>query len=133
LICPAGEIHTLGVRAAMCYTWRAISRGEHATFLWCKGRNSMSSIIFSYRRDDSAGTFGRIYKRLVTHFKDVDDIPYGVHFPDYLREQLRACRIELVIIGKLWLTLTIPRGTRRLDHPDDFARIVLSCWLEAPT
>ncbi|MGH2515497.1 MAG: toll/interleukin-1 receptor domain-containing protein, partial [Ktedonobacterales bacterium] len=95
----------------------------------------MSTIFISYRRDDSAAACGRIYERLATHFgrdtvfKDVDDLPYGVRFPDYLAEQLRGCRIELVIIGRQWLTLTTPEGIRRLDIPGDFVRAEIEMGL----
>jgi formylglycine-generating enzyme required for sulfatase activity len=88
----------------------------------------MSKIFISYRRDDSAAMCGHIYEKLAAHFgrdaifKDVDDIPYGVRFPDYLAEQVSACRIMLVVIGRFWLTLTTPDGTRRLDASGDFVR-----------
>jgi formylglycine-generating enzyme required for sulfatase activity len=95
----------------------------------------MSRIFISYRRADSAATCGRLYERLAAHFgkdavfKDVDDIPYGVRFPDYLADKLKECRVELVIIGKQWLTLTTPDGARRLDDPNDFVRIEIEAGL----
>ncbi|HEX8732521.1 MAG TPA: SUMF1/EgtB/PvdO family nonheme iron enzyme, partial [Ktedonobacterales bacterium] len=95
----------------------------------------MSTIFLSYRRDDSAAACGRVYDRLAGHFgkdlvfKDVDDIPYGVNFPEYLAEKLRECRVQLVIIGKYWLTLTGPDGGRRLDAPNDFVRIEVEAGL----
>lgn len=95
----------------------------------------MSTIFLSYRRDDSAAACGRLYDRLAGHFgknlvfKDVDDIPYGVNFPEYLAEKLHECRVQLVIIGKYWLTLTAPDGIRRLDAPNDFVRIEVEAGL----
>jgi hypothetical protein len=90
----------------------------------------MGTIFLSYRRDDSAAACGRIYERLSntfgreTVFKDVDDIPPGVNFPDYIAEQLRGCRIVLVAIGRSWLS-------RRLNAPDDFVRTEIEAALQA--
>jgi len=55
---------------------------------------TMSKILISYRRKDSADVTGRIYDRLVQQFGresvfvDVDSIPFGVDFRKHLDEQV---------------------------------------------
>jgi hypothetical protein len=58
-----------------------------------------NQIFISYRRDDSAGVTGRIYDRLVYRygrkgiFKDVDSIPPGVNFKDYVDSVIQDCDV----------------------------------------
>lgn len=91
--------------------------------------SSSGSIFISYRRSDSIAETGRMYDRLATEFgrdhvfKDVDSIPFGVDFAEYLDQAVSQCQVVLVIIGRTWLTVAEPDGTRRLDNPDDFVRI----------
>ncbi len=89
----------------------------------------MPSIFISYRRSDSQADAGRIYDRLAAHFgpkavfKDVDDIPPGADFRDYLNTTLNQCLVVLVVIGPGWLTATDSAGQRRLDNPADWVRV----------
>jgi hypothetical protein len=86
-------------------------------------------IFLSYRRSDSQDVVGRIYDRLTARFgrervfKDVDNIPLGVPFPDYLRKTLEGVQAMLVVIGPGWLTAATPGGSRRLDDPQDLVRL----------
>lgn len=95
------------------------------------------SIFISYRRSDSIAETGRIYDRLVTEFgrehvfKDVDNIPLGSDFAEVLDKALSQCQVLLVIIGKSWVTVTEPDGTKRLDNPDDFVRIEVELALQS--
>ena len=63
----------------------------------------------SYRRSDSAHVAGRIYDRLVESFgrgsvfNDVDSIPLGLDFKEYLDEKVGECNVLLAIIGDRWL------------------------------
>jgi hypothetical protein len=96
---------------------------------------NQDSIFISYRRSDSIAETGRIYDRLVTDFgrervfKDVDSIPFGIDFADYLDQAVSQCQVLLVIIGKTWLNVTEPDGTRRIDDPNDFVRIEIESAL----
>lgn len=96
---------------------------------------SVTRILISYRRNDSADISGRIYDRLVTRFgsnsifKDVNSIPYGVNFKKYLENIVNQCAVELVIIGRQWLDITNEFGFRRLDDPADFVRIEVEAAL----
>ena len=93
-------------------------------------------IFISYRREDSADVTGRIYDRLVaafgreTIFKDVDSIPMGVNFKEYLDKQVQHTRVMLAVIGPKWLTVTDSQGARRLDNPADFVRIEVEMGLQ---
>jgi hypothetical protein len=63
----------------------------------------MPSIFISYRRSDSQADAGRIYDRLAAHFgkeavfKDVDDIPAGADFRDFLNRTLNECKVLLAV------------------------------------
>ncbi|MEM9091196.1 MAG: toll/interleukin-1 receptor domain-containing protein [Cyanobacteria bacterium P01_F01_bin.53] len=94
------------------------------------------AIFISYRRSDSGSVTGRIYDRLVSEFgrarvfKDVDSIPLGTAFAEELDAAVSECAVVLVVIGKTWVTVTEPDGTRRLDNPDDFVRIEVESALK---
>lgn len=69
-----------------------------------------SRIVFiSYRRSDSADISGRIYDRLVGAYgrrrviRDVNSIPLGVDYRDYIRQVIPLCRVVLAVIGPQWL------------------------------
>ncbi len=89
----------------------------------------MAKVFISYRRADSGPSTGRIYDRLVSKlgrknvFKDVDDIPPGVNFPDAIHKSLRGCAAVLVVIGPRWLDARGSDGARRLDDPADVVRL----------
>ena len=69
----------------------------------------MTSVFVSYRREDSRHQAGRLYDRLVAHFrpeqvfKDVDSIPLGLDFREILTEQVAGCDVFLAVIGDAWL------------------------------
>jgi TIR domain-containing protein len=90
---------------------------------------AMSQIFISYRRDDSGTTADRIYDSLVAYFgrnflfKDVNSIPYGARFPQFIDDTLKDCRVVLAIIGPRWLEMATSDGARRLDDPADWVRV----------
>ncbi|MFA5949023.1 MAG: DUF4189 domain-containing protein [Hyphomicrobium sp.] len=97
----------------------------------------MSGEIFvSYRRDDSAGTTGRLYDRLIRTFPrekvfmDVDAAMHGLDFVRVLNDKIAACDAVVVIIGPDWLSATDKAGNRRIDNPQDFVRIEVSAALK---
>lgn len=97
---------------------------------------SPSHIFVSYRRSDSADIAGRIYDRLIGKFgrgpifKDVDSIPLGLDFKEYLDMKVGECDVLLAIIGDEWLTASDSAGNRRLDDPTDFVRIEIESALQ---
>ncbi len=92
-------------------------------------------IFLSYRRTDSSIMTGRIYDRLIETFgpdmvfRDLDSIPLGTNFKDYLENVVRGCVVELVMIGKDWLEAKDDAARRRLDNPDDFVRVEIEAAL----
>jgi hypothetical protein len=94
-----------------------------------------SSIILSYRREDSAGVTGRIFDRLAQEFgtdrvfMDIDSMPAGVDFHEHLQEILAGCGALLVVIGKSWRSQRKGQPARILD-PDDWVRIEVETALE---
>ena len=95
-----------------------------------------SHIFVCYRRSDSADIAGRIYDRLIGKFgkdpifKDVDSIPLGLDFKEYLDMKVGECDVFLAIIGDEWLTASDATGKRRIDDPTDFVRIEIESALQ---
>jgi hypothetical protein len=113
----------------------ALDEGEDETPAAPETAKPRHHLFISYRRSDSNEVVGRIYDRLVRDlgaesvFKDVDNIPLGVDFVDYLDEQVKQSTALLAIIGPAWLTVTDDQGRRRIDDPNDFVRIEVASAL----
>ncbi len=96
----------------------------------------MNLIFLSYRREDSADVSGRINDRLAQHFgqeaifTDVDSIPLGIDFQQYIDEQVSKCGIFLAVIGRDWLSVTDTDGRPRLQQSGDFVRIEVESALQ---
>ena len=88
----------------------------------------MCTVFISYRREDSLDISGRIKDHLVRLFgeeyvfRDVDSLPGGVRFPEKLADELAACEVMFVIIGRQWLRINDEAGRRRLDLRTDWVR-----------
>jgi TIR domain len=84
------------------------------------------NIFINYRREESSHVAGRLHDSLAPTFggnklfMDVDNIPVGRDFEDYLKSQVAGCDAMLAIIGPNWLTAKDETGQRRLDNPNDF-------------
>lgn len=100
------------------------------------GIESSGHIFISYRRSDSADIAGRIYDRLIDSFgknpifKDVDSIPLGFDFKEYLDKKVSECNALLAIIGDRWVDAVDSTGKKRLEDPADFVRIEIESALE---
>lgn len=87
----------------------------------------MVIVFVSYRRDDAAGETTHIYECLDKRFGgdnvflDVDTIPPGADFREYICSQVARCDVMLVVIGREWLVDR--HGKRPVDDPTDFVRI----------
>lgn len=95
-------------------------------------------LFISYRRADSSDVTGRLYDRLEAHFgkdclfKDVDSIPLGVDFRQYIERMVTACSAMVVVIGRQWLGQE-ESGTglrTRLQDSNDFVRIEIETALK---
>lgn len=113
--------------ASLQYLWR---EAQQLTYL-----PAMPSIFISYRRLDSGDITGRIYDRLVNHFgpdvifRDVQSIPFGIDFRDYINNELCDCQVLVAVMGPQWLTVEDAAGNRRLDHPGDWVRLEIETAL----
>jgi hypothetical protein len=93
------------------------------------------NIFINYRRDDSGHFAGRLHDRMEkafgSHklFMDVDNIPVGRDFTEYLKSQVAACDAMLSIIGPNWLSATDENGQRRVNNPNDFVVIEIATAL----
>src|SRR5262249_19474518 len=95
----------------------------------------MARIFINYRRADSNAMAGGLHDRLAQTFgrkflfMDVDYVPAGGDFVEYLHSQVAACRVFLAVIGRNWLDAKDDDGRRRLDNPDDFVAIEIAAAL----
>ncbi|MEM7058072.1 MAG: TIR domain-containing protein [Pseudomonadota bacterium] len=97
----------------------------------------MPSIFLSYRREDTAGHAGRLFDRLRTHFGAEDvfwdvsgSIAPGENFVEAIDRAVGRCDALLAMIGRNWVTIKNPDGTRRLTDPHDFVRLEIAKALE---
>lgn len=95
----------------------------------------MAKIFISYRREDSAGSAGRVRDSLMKTFGknvflDVDSIDLGVNFVTALREEVSKCIALLAVIGRDWIDIRDKNGARRLDDPKDLVRIEIGTALQ---
>lgn len=95
----------------------------------------MSRIFISYRREDSEGYAGRVFDRLSAHFgrdalfMDIDTIPPGEDFVEFIERHVQACDVVIALIGQRWLKSKKGRR-RRLDDPEDFVRLELAAAIK---
>ena len=96
----------------------------------------MPKIFISYRRDDSAAYAGRLYDWLAGHFgqgqvfMDVDAIKPGLDFVEVVQQAVGECDGLVAVIGKEWLHVSNPAGSRRLEDPDDMVRLEIATALD---
>lgn len=90
------------------------------------------NIFISYRRQDSSVATGRIYDKLEQFygtksvFMDIDTIPLGVDFREYIDHEVSRCDITLVIIGERWLEFI----QTKKNAPRDFVRLEIEAALK---
>lgn len=98
----------------------------------------MAKVFISYRREDSEWQAHEIYTAILRTsgankadvFIDVDSIPLGVNFKDYIDAKVAEADVLLALIGHHWLDARNPTtGAQRLRDPDDFVRIEIASAL----
>jgi hypothetical protein len=95
-------------------------------------------IFLSYRRSDcqpqANGLYDGLRNRLPAArvFMDIDGIPPGTDFEEYIRREISACDIVLVMIGDNWLDARPGSDVRRIDEPADFVRLEIESALASP-
>ncbi|MGD9713779.1 MAG: toll/interleukin-1 receptor domain-containing protein [Thermomicrobiales bacterium] len=102
-----------------------------------EGNGAFGGVIFiSYRRNDEAGITGRLYDWLSRDFgrdrifMDVDNIPPGADFVDYLSKQVEGCDVFLAVVGKNWRGDQRPGGSHQIEDKEDFVRIEVAAALK---
>ncbi len=91
-------------------------------------------IFISYRRRDSQQVTRKIYDLLAKQFgygmvfRDLDSIPAGETFKEYIERELSQCQILIPVIGPRWLEITDKDYRRRLDNPKDWVRREIGRW-----
>jgi len=99
-------------------------------------KKQKNKVFICYRRDDSAGSAGRVKDRLEKEFgadllfMDVDAIDLGADFVKIIRAEVGKCDVLLAVIGPNWLTLPDEDGNRKVDDPDDFVRLEIGTALQ---
>ena len=89
----------------------------------------MPRFFISYRRSDTGYVAAMIADKLTDRygreavFLDIDNIPLGVDFRQYIDNAVAGCDILLALIGDGWLQASDENGRRRLDDASDFLRI----------
>src|SRR5262245_58994807 len=61
-------------------------------------------------------------------FKDVDNVPYGVDFPDHLDREIQKCDVLFVIIDPRWFG-EAPSESSRIEAPNDYVRAEIASAL----
>ena len=95
----------------------------------------MAQIFISYRREDSDGEAGAVYRFLEkifgdgTVFIDFEGFQPGDHFKEAILSRLRNSWVCLVIMGPRWLTCR-KHLVRRLYLPDDYVRLEIATAIE---
>ena len=96
----------------------------------------MARIFISYRRRDSAYVAGNLRDALQARFGtdscflDIDNIPFGADFRQYIGNAVGQCDVLLVLIGDQWLESTDDQGRRRIEDPSDYVRIEIESALK---
>lgn len=94
----------------------------------------LPNVFLSYRRSDEPYAATLISEQLKSAFGkesvffDVDDVPYGVDFREYIQERVDRCDVLLVVIGDGWLGED-GSGMQRLKNPSDYVRIEIETAL----
>ena len=95
----------------------------------------MTQVFISYRRQDLKAIAGRIFDRLEAKFgrdavfMDIDSIPPGVDFHEWLNETVAKASVVLALIGRGWVDARDEHGKKRLENPNDFVRIEIEAAL----
>lgn len=95
----------------------------------------MANVFISYRRDDSSSDTGRIADRLISHFGadrifyDIEAIPLGTDFRQFISDRLDKTDVFLAIIGDKWLDLRDSEGKQRIHDPNDLVYIEIAAAL----
>lgn len=92
----------------------------------------MPRVFIAYRRNDTGGYAGRVYDRLVARWgkrritRDMEGIPPGIAFSEYVRGKIAESDCVLVLIGEQWMAAA---NRERLHDPADLHRVEIETAL----
>ena len=92
-------------------------------------------VFLSYRRGDTQWAARGIYDRLVSRygrenvFRDLDAIPPGARFRDYVEKKISESDVLILLIGNAWASYRDEAGRRRLEQPRDPVRLEIETAL----
>jgi hypothetical protein len=95
-------------------------------------------VFLSYRRTDCQAQANGLYDGLRNRlpearvFMDIDGIPAGVDFEEYIKREISVCDLVLVLIGDNWLDARPGSDIRRIDEEEDFVRLEIESALASP-
>lgn len=95
-------------------------------------------VFISYRRSDAQAQANGLYDGLSHRlpdakiFMDIDSIPVGADFEQYIRGEIEVCDVVLVLIGDEWLAERPGSSVRRIDEPGDFVRLEIESAFASP-
>lgn len=98
-----------------------VGAGEKITELTGVGTPTWEVFVAS-RRTDAPGHTGRVGERLINHFgsgqvfKDIESLPPGVNYVDFIRAKLQLAHVMVVVVGPNWA------NDPRLQDPADLHR-----------
>jgi Rne/Rng family ribonuclease len=101
--------------------YRRSVQGASGDFRQTRVSRSEAQVFISYRREDSVYQVDRIHEWLARHFGtenvflDVDTIPAGVDWRQYLEASIERCSVVLVPIGERWLEAIRARQHQERD------------------
>lgn len=101
-----------------------------------RARRPNARVFISYRRDDALDATDRLYTELAAQLgedsimMDVDSIPSGADYREYIQQAIEGCEAVLVVIGNHWLNVVDSTGKRRLDDPEDFVHLEITLALK---
>jgi hypothetical protein len=97
----------------------------------------VSGIVISYRRDDTEGSAGRLYDRLIGRygedfvFMDFNSIAPGDDWLRTIDTTVAGGNILVALIGPRWSSAADDAGNRRLDNEGDYVRREIRVAAEA--
>ena len=100
------------------------------------GASDSGKVFLSYRRSDMPHAVGRIFDWLSWYFgvdaifMDVQNIPFGEDFREFVQSIIAQCAVQIVVIGPQWIDMADNVGHRRLDDSNDMVRVEIETALE---
>ena len=99
-----------------------------------KYRYVMSLVFLSYRRADTQDFAGRVYDKICSRYRphdvffDVNAIPFGVDFREYIEQEIEKAKVVIALLGSKWLGGDDAHN-RMLEDIADYVRIEIEIAL----